>query len=271
MHPFALSAAASPASRSRTSWSRSATRSCFSRQAATRPSAFSPIQQAGHPHPGTCEPRPRALGGTSLSWGGQLLPFPDDSDWPISSADLAPFTAEAEQLLGVDSLSYAADEFFTQLHQSAPALLNQLPATRHLALEVHTLLASQPGAHTRRETPRAEQSSHHPSRAGHRTPSRPQPRPHRSSPRPHSFGPDVPHRSRPDYRRRRHDRDRPSAPRLADRQPARSGRPQLSRPPHHHRRHTARARAHATSLRSTPLDSPWHSAQPQTRRITRTL
>ncbi len=29
--------------------------------------AFSPIQQAGHPHPGTSEPRPRALGGTSLT------------------------------------------------------------------------------------------------------------------------------------------------------------------------------------------------------------
>src|SRR5580658_4154105 len=63
------------------------------------PEAFTPIQQAGHPHPGTSEPRPRALGGTSLTWGGQLLPFPDgSSDWPISTADLGPFTAEAEQL-----------------------------------------------------------------------------------------------------------------------------------------------------------------------------
>ena len=113
--------------------------------------AFGPVQQAGHPHPGTSEPRPRALGGTSLTWGGQLLPFPDDSDWPISSADLAPFTAEAEQLLGVDSLSYAADEFFTQLHQSRTSTAESAPTTRRLALEVHTLLASQPGAHARRE------------------------------------------------------------------------------------------------------------------------
>jgi len=90
--------------------------------------AFDEIQQAGHAHPGTSELRPRALGGTSLTWGGQLLPFPPDStSWPISSADLAPFTTEAEDLLAVDSLSYDAASFFTQLHQSAPILLNQLP------------------------------------------------------------------------------------------------------------------------------------------------
>ena len=92
------------------------------------PAAFSPIQQAGHPHPGTSEPRPRAFGGTSTTWGGQLLPFPSDNhDWPISSADLAPFTTDAEQLLAVDSLPYDAAGFFTQLHQPAPVLLNQLP------------------------------------------------------------------------------------------------------------------------------------------------
>lgn len=91
------------------------------------PDAFTPLQQAGHPHPGTSEPRPRALGGTSLTWGGQLLPFPQDSTWPISAADLTTFSAEAEQLLAVDSLPYDAPAFFTQLHQPAPSLLNQLP------------------------------------------------------------------------------------------------------------------------------------------------
>ncbi len=92
------------------------------------PEAFEPVQQASHPHPGTSEPRPRALGGTSLTWGGQLLPFPNDSTaWPISSVDLEPFTTEAEQLLAVDSLPYDAPAFFTKLEQRAPALLNQLP------------------------------------------------------------------------------------------------------------------------------------------------
>jgi choline dehydrogenase-like flavoprotein len=91
------------------------------------PETFTPIQQTGHPHPGTSEPRPRALGGTSLTWGGQLLPFPKDSAWPVSAADLAPFTAEAESLLAVDSLPYDAAAFFTKLEQRAPALLDQFP------------------------------------------------------------------------------------------------------------------------------------------------
>ena len=91
------------------------------------PEAFTPIQQAGHSHPGTSEPRPRALGGSSLTWGGQLLPFPHDGTWPISATDITIFTAEAEKLLAVDSLPYDAAGFFTQLHQPAPSLLNQLP------------------------------------------------------------------------------------------------------------------------------------------------
>lgn len=92
------------------------------------PETFPPIEQTGHHHPGTSESRPRALGGTSLTWGGQLLPFPsDDTEWPISAAELAPFTSEVEQLLAVDSLPYNAAEFFPRLHQPAPSLLNQLP------------------------------------------------------------------------------------------------------------------------------------------------
>ena len=89
--------------------------------------AFGPIEQAGTLHPGTSEPRPRALGGTSLTWGGQLLPFPQNSGWPISASDLAPFSAEAESLLAVDALPYDAAAFFTKLEQRAPALLDQLP------------------------------------------------------------------------------------------------------------------------------------------------
>ncbi|HEV2578685.1 MAG TPA: GMC family oxidoreductase [Acidobacteriaceae bacterium] len=92
------------------------------------PETFSPVEQAGHPHPGSSEPRPRALGGTSLTWGGQLLPFPNgNTSWPISSADLAQFTREAEHLLAVDSLPYDAAAFFDQTRQPAPSLLNQLP------------------------------------------------------------------------------------------------------------------------------------------------
>jgi len=91
------------------------------------PETFAPIQQTGDPHPGTSEARARALGGTSLTWGGQLLPFPQDARWPISSADLASFTAEAERLLAVDALPYVAAEFFAQTRQRAPSLLSELP------------------------------------------------------------------------------------------------------------------------------------------------
>ena len=89
--------------------------------------AFAPVEQTGRPHPGTSEPRLRALGGTSLTWGGQLLPFPQDSSWPVSAADIARFTPEVEQLLAVDSLPYDVPEFFTHTHQPAPVLLSQIP------------------------------------------------------------------------------------------------------------------------------------------------
>jgi len=92
------------------------------------PETFEPVQQAGHRHPGTSEARPRALGGTSLTWGGQLLPFPPvNSSWPISARDLEPFTTEAENLLAVDSLPYSGADFFKQAHQPSPSLLQQLP------------------------------------------------------------------------------------------------------------------------------------------------
>jgi choline dehydrogenase-like flavoprotein len=86
------------------------------------------ILQRGQPHLGTSEDRVRALGGTSLTWGGQLLPLPPDtSTWPVAPADLAPFNAAAEHLLGVDDLPYDAPAFFTKLQQRTPDLLDQLP------------------------------------------------------------------------------------------------------------------------------------------------
>jgi choline dehydrogenase-like flavoprotein len=89
--------------------------------------ASSDVAMAGEPHPGTLEGRIRALGGTSLTWGGQLLPLPDENAWPVSSADLAPYNGEAERLLGVDDLPYASALFFAHRKQPAPALLEDLP------------------------------------------------------------------------------------------------------------------------------------------------
>ncbi len=66
----------------------------------------------GQPHAGTRVGRVRAIGGSSLTWGGQLLPLPEDAGWPISASELRPFEVEAEQMLGVDGLPYDATEFF---------------------------------------------------------------------------------------------------------------------------------------------------------------
>jgi choline dehydrogenase-like flavoprotein len=85
------------------------------------------VIQRGQPHPGTAEPSVRAFGGTSLTWGGQLLPLPEASTWPIASAELPPFNKEAERLLGVDDLPCDAPAFFTRLQERTPDLLDQFP------------------------------------------------------------------------------------------------------------------------------------------------
>jgi len=84
---------------------------------------------AGEPHIGTHEGRFRAFGGASLRWGGQLLPFPADppNSWPIAPSNLAPFYPEAEKILAVDDLPYAAAPFFAAASAATPALLQQLP------------------------------------------------------------------------------------------------------------------------------------------------
>jgi choline dehydrogenase-like flavoprotein len=92
-------------------------------------SVFAGAQLTGHPHLGTTEGRFRVLGGSSLRWGGQLLPLSSELDpaWPITAADLAPFHAEAERLLGVDDLPFTAAEFFPAIRKELPPLLAELP------------------------------------------------------------------------------------------------------------------------------------------------
>jgi len=81
----------------------------------------------GQRHLGTTQGRFRVFGGSSVRWGGQLLPLPQEAAWPISNEKLAPFTAQAQQLLGVDDLPVAAPEFFAQTQLPTPSLLGQLP------------------------------------------------------------------------------------------------------------------------------------------------
>ena len=63
--------------------------------------------------------RKRAIGGTTVAWGGQSLPFaPLDfekrdwvahSGWPISYDTLHPYYAAANRFMGVDELNYDSD------------------------------------------------------------------------------------------------------------------------------------------------------------------
>lgn len=77
---------------------------------------FFEADTAGDAYAGHLDGRCRALGGSSLLWGGQLLPLePHDfeprpfialSGWPIGAADLAPYLRDIESILGVDDLPY---------------------------------------------------------------------------------------------------------------------------------------------------------------------
>lgn len=65
--------------------------------------------------------RKRVIGGTTISWGGQSLPFTpidfeerewvQNSGWPISFRELAPYYKEADRLMGIDTLNYTTDIF----------------------------------------------------------------------------------------------------------------------------------------------------------------
>jgi choline dehydrogenase-like flavoprotein len=66
----------------------------------------------------------RVFGGNSLRWGGQLMPLPTDAGWPVTADELAPYEREAERMLGVDALPYAAAPFFTATNLAPPKLLS---------------------------------------------------------------------------------------------------------------------------------------------------
>lgn len=65
--------------------------------------------------------RKRAIGGTTIAWGGQSLPFNpldfvrrewvNNSGWPISMEELVPFYKDANAFMGIDRLDYKNDIF----------------------------------------------------------------------------------------------------------------------------------------------------------------
>jgi choline dehydrogenase-like flavoprotein len=91
---------------------------------------FANAKLNGQRHAGTSEGRFRVFGGSSLRWGGQVLAMSRDAaaEWPIEWEELAPFSAEAERLLGVDELPYEGAEFFAAAHAPMPPVLTRLQA-----------------------------------------------------------------------------------------------------------------------------------------------
>ena len=65
--------------------------------------------------------RKRAIGGTTLAWGGQSLPFSEldllkkdwvaNSGWPITYQDIENYYPVANAFMGIDTLNYSTDVF----------------------------------------------------------------------------------------------------------------------------------------------------------------
>ncbi|HEY3624456.1 MAG TPA: GMC family oxidoreductase [Roseiarcus sp.] len=78
--------------------------------------AFNVVEQAGETYQNAVTGRVRALGGTSNTWGGRIMPLalhdmaPRDylglSGWPIERADLDRFIPQIERLFRLDQSSY---------------------------------------------------------------------------------------------------------------------------------------------------------------------
>jgi choline dehydrogenase-like flavoprotein len=110
---------------------------------------FAQAKLSGQQHLGTVEGRFRAFGGSSLRWGGQVLPLPplryvasavphsihldaspsysEVEAWPLRPDTLTPFYCIAENLLELDDLPFDGGTFFGASRISTPSLLAQLP------------------------------------------------------------------------------------------------------------------------------------------------
>ncbi len=87
--------------------------------------ALNQVEQTGKTVENAINGRKRAVGGTSIAWGGQSLPFSkldfeektwvENSGWPLSIDDLKPYYPLANRFLNVDELDYEND-IFTRLN-----------------------------------------------------------------------------------------------------------------------------------------------------------
>jgi choline dehydrogenase-like flavoprotein len=93
--------------------------------------AFNAVQQVGEAYKNAFTGRVRALGGTSNTWGGRIMPLaPHDmasrdylglSAWPIERAELDRFVPEIERLFRLDQSSYE-DFVPSPLHREESSL-----------------------------------------------------------------------------------------------------------------------------------------------------
>lgn len=90
-------------------------------------------------HFGTTVGRFRVFGGSSTRWGGQLLPFTDETfspppelsavGWALSSSMLEPFYSRVEELLGTNDLPFTID-LLQRLRMPFPTALHSHPDLR---------------------------------------------------------------------------------------------------------------------------------------------
>lgn len=83
--------------------------------------AYNQVVQKGKELRNAVWGRCRAVGGTTLSWGGQSLPFNgldfahrdwvSHSGWPITLSDLQPHYLSANRFMGIDALDYRGQMF----------------------------------------------------------------------------------------------------------------------------------------------------------------
>ncbi|MGC9197550.1 MAG: GMC oxidoreductase [Acidobacteriaceae bacterium] len=87
---------------------------------------FGSAELKGQRNVGTVEGRFRVFGGSSLRWGGQVLSAGGGVAWLVRSEDLAPYVAEAEDLLEVGKLPFEAAGFFAAIGEGVPQLLTDM-------------------------------------------------------------------------------------------------------------------------------------------------
>ncbi len=81
--------------------------------------ALNEVQQTGKILSNAIWGRKRAVGGTTIAWGGQSLPFTSidfekrdwvqNSGWPLSFEEMTKYYAEANAFMGIDNMNYTTD------------------------------------------------------------------------------------------------------------------------------------------------------------------